>query len=361
MLTFLLFIIILTIVPDAIICSQVLPTLGLFWKFVICIPSIVIWFSWFGFIAKYLPHNFGLRLFFFTLILLAFPKLLFALFALPFGIAISLIISFITFLTFVYGFTKGWLRLSVKEESLYFPDLPEMFDGYNILQISDLHLGTFENHPEYIEKIVRKANEMNADLIVFTGDLINISGSEAKPFIDILSKLDSKDGILSILGNHDYSDIKTVKDIEKQLNWKLLLNESHTIKKGDNFINIIGVEQIGIPPFKSTGDLNLAMQDTSEDSFRILLTHDPSHWGMEVTERTNIQLTLSGHTHAAQMKIGRFSPARFIYKEWGGKYTNNRQTLYVSIGIGGTIPFRLGAWPEINKITLRKQQKSKIN
>ena len=296
-----------------------------------------------------------MQLFIDSLLFLAVPKLVFSVFAWPFGWVCGLIVSAIVIILFTYATTYGWLKLTVKKEDLVFPDLPDAFDGYRILQISDFHIGTFSNHPEFIEKMVTTANSLNADLIVFTGDLINTSVSEIKPFTQMLSQLKAKDGKLSILGNHDYMDTQNVVRAEKEMGWNLLLDSHIEMHKGQHTIYIIGVEHTGKPPFESRGNLKQALAGVPNDAFKILLTHDPSHWRMEVLDTTDIQLSLSGHTHGGQLKIGWFSPAGLICREFAGIYTQQGRTLYVSMGVGGRIPFRLGAWPEINLLTLRNK------
>ncbi len=354
MIIFLLTIITLTIIPDAIIWNYISPPSNIGWKMLLCVPSLITWMSWFGFKANILSHDIGLRLFFGSLLLLSFPKLVFVVTAIPFGSLAGWMASIIVLMVIVYGFTYGWLRLSVKNETFEFIDLPPSFDGYKILQITDFHIGSFERHPKFIRKLVRIANEHKADLIVFTGDLINTKCKEAEPFVSILSNLDAPDGILSILGNHDYFDKQKVMETERNMGWEVLIDETHVIERAADRICIIGAKLTSAPPFKSRGNLKKALETVSEGEFKILLTHDPSHWRMEVVDKTDIRLTLSGHTHAGQIKIGRLSLARMIYREWGGKYSKGSQTLYVSYGLCGTIPFRMGAWPEINVLTLRK-------
>jgi len=213
---------------------------------------------------------------------------------------------------------------------------------------------------------------------VFTGDLVNIKATEAVPFVKILKKLNAPDGIYSVMGNHDYCEYgipadksfneftrqrwalrnqHAMKFLQRQMGWRLLMNENVKITRQNEHgkeesIHIIGVENISKPPFKDYGNMDKAMEGMKIGTFKILLTHDPSHWRRGVLGKTDIALTLSGHTHAAQLKLGNFSPAKWMYHEWGGKYVEDGSTLHVSLGVGGTMPFRLGAWPEINEITL---------
>lgn len=353
MLIFLLIILLAVVIPDVIIWDWIFPSLCVGWKLLLCLPTLVVFASMWATMTGRWGHNLSIRMFFGSLLLLAFPKLVFALIAWPFGWIAGLTVAVLVLFLFAYGFMYGWLRLAVKRETLEFADLPKAFDGYRILQISDFHIGTFEHHPAFVKRVVETANSQGADLIVFTGDLINISGNETKPFVEILSRLKAKDGVLSILGNHDYADVQAVVADERRMGWRLLTNEHVNIERDNQTISVIGVEQTGRPPFAARGHLKEAMSGIPSETFKILLTHDPSHWRLEVLDKTNIQFTLSGHTHAAQLKIGRFSPARWMYREWGGKYEHDGRVLYVSLGLGGTMPFRLGAWPEINVITLK--------
>lgn len=288
-----------------------------------------------------------------------------------------------------YGFFFGWrhvvVRRTVCESSL----LPKSFNGYRVLQLSDLHVGTYLRNRRFISKLVRIINAQRADLVVFTGDLVNVSAEEVLPFVHTLSGIRANDGVYSIMGNHDYceylvSDKKyphpskadrlheirrqqqALRHLEGRMGWHLLTDEHVAIHRkapnedgvpngqgAEETIYIIGVENISRPPFPEYGNLEKAMDGLKKGSFKILLSHDPSHWRRGVLQKTDIALTLSGHTHAGQIKIGRFSPAKWAYQEWGGKYVEGHSMLHVSLGIGGTVPFRLGAWPEINIIELR--------
>lgn len=278
---------------------------------------------------------------------------------------VALGIAIIVSLSMLYGMTIGWRQLSVKEMELAFDDLPDSFDGYTIVQLSDLHVGTYGQKTAFLQKVVDKVNSLQPDLIVFTGDLVNLRSSEMDPFYNVLSQLQATDGIASVLGNHDYGlyddnysgnpydEGKKVAAEERSMGWQALLNEHIFISHGNDSIAVIGVENTGKPPFPHIGDLGKAMKGV-DSTFSILLSHDPSHWRMEVLPKTNIPLTLSGHTHAAQFKMCGWSPSRWLYNEWSGLYEEGKQKLIVSEGVGGTIPFRLGTKPQIVKITLRK-------
>jgi uncharacterized protein len=204
------------------------------------------------------------------------------------------------------------------------------------------------------------------DMILFTGDLVNNQASEVEPYLDTLGQLHASDGIYSIWGNHDYCEYGNNHSIgalkrnrrmlygyQESLGWHQLMNEHHVVSHGMASIAVIGVENPGQPPFTNRSNLKKAMKGLNPDMFKILLSHDPHHWRREVVGK-KIQLTLAGHTHAGQLKIGKWTPARMAFKEWGGAYRIGEQMLYVSSGIGCSFPFRLGAWPELTVITLKR-------
>lgn len=268
-----------------------------------------------------------------------------------------------------YALTAGYKHFVVKEVTYQNEKLPKAFDGYRIVQLSDLHLGTLHGRKDVVEEMVQRVNALEPDLIVFTGDLVNYRATEADEFIETLSRFRSRDGVVSVMGNHDYAqyfhwaspadslaDIRHLQEAQRRMGWNLLLNAHTTIVRDADTLAIVGVENQGHAPFPALADLPKATQGLSSATFTILLSHDPTHWRDQVEPDTDIPLTLSGHTHGMQLKIGAFSPASWFYKEWGGAYHSpDGQTLYVSLGIGSVlVPFRLGAWPEINLITLRK-------
>lgn len=268
----------------------------------------------------------------------------------------------------LYGIGYGWRKVTVEDVNLYYSNLPKEFEGYKIVQLSDLHIGTYELAPATVEKIVEKVNSLHPDLIVFTGDLVNMDPSEITPFAQELAKLQAPDGVVAILGNHDYCLYQTYKEgytaekalrgvieKEKEMGWKLLLNENTKIKRGEAEIALIGVENSGGNHFIDRSDLKGALKGVDKGDFKILLTHDPSHWRREVIPSTDIDLTLSGHTHAMQFKIGDFSPSKWTYKEWGGLYNDDERFLHVNTGTGGNIAFRFGAYPQITLITLNSK------
>ncbi|MBR4977730.1 MAG: metallophosphoesterase [Bacteroidales bacterium] len=271
--------------------------------------------------------------------------------------------------TLAYGYFIGrWNVESVAVEYAH-KDIPKAFDGFRIVHISDLHLSTFDDSHERFETFIEEINRHSPDLVCFTGDMVTVGRGEAEPYTEILRKISAKHGVLSVLGNHDFMIYgfnpdgdreKAVLDLadyqEDVLGWNLLRNENVVIEgKDGSKLTVLGVDNANFSNqgFRTIhrGDLKKAMEGT--DGFRILLSHDPSHWSAEVVPETDIPLTLSGHTHSAQIKILGWSPAKWSFKEIAGRYDNGDQTLYINVGLGCTAPFRLGVNPEVTVITLR--------
>lgn len=285
---------------------------------------------------------------------------------------LALGVAAIPFLSILYGITKGKYNFKVLKYTLFYDDLPPEFDGYKISQISDIHSGSFDKKAK-IEYAIDLINEQASDVIMFTGDLVNSKTSEMEPWKALFSKLSAKDGVFSVLGNHDYGDYlrwpsredkeKNFQDMLKlheQMGFQLLLDESRFIEKEGARIAVIGVENWG-KGFKQKGDLKKATSQISDDDFKILLSHDPSHWEYEVTkDNLHYHLTLSGHTHGMQFGIEipglvKWSPIKWRYKYWAGLYKQAGQYLNVNRGFGFlAFPGRVGIWPEITVITLKK-------
>ena len=288
---------------------------------------------------------------------------------------LALGIAAIPFISILYGVTKGKYNFKVLKYTLHFDDLPAAFDGYQISQISDIHSGSFDNK-EKIEYAVDLVNKQASDVIMFTGDLVNSASKEMRPWKSTFSKLKAPDGVFSILGNHDYGDytrwpseeakaenFQELLDIQKEMGFDLLRNESRFIEKENARLAIIGVENWG-KGFKQKGDLALASSKVDTNDFKILLSHDPSHWQYEVVKDPNqYHLTLSGHTHGMQFGIEipgvvKWSPIKWRYKYWAGIYEKAGQYINVNRGFGFlAFPGRVGIWPEISVITLKKQTK----
>lgn len=311
-------------------------------------------------------HKLSVRVLFTTILFSAFPKVVFILFDafLPWFFALISALGVMGW--FAFGFIEGWKRLELKHITFTSPDLPPYFDGYRLVQITDFHLGSFPPSNDFVQKVVDATNNEEPDMILFTGDLVNNQASEVEPYLDTLGQLHASDGIYSIWGNHDYCEYGNNHSIgalkrnrrmlygyQESLGWHQLMNEHHVVSHGMASIAVIGVENPGQPPFTNRSNLKKAMKGLNPDMFKILLSHDPHHWRREVVGK-KIQLTLAGHTHAGQLKIGKWTPARLAFKEWGGAYRIGEQMLYVSSGIGGSFPFRLGAWPELTVITLKR-------
>ena len=279
---------------------------------------------------------------------------------------IGLAIALFTMAYLIFGATEGKQHFQVKEVTIESKDIPQEFNGYRIVQLADIHAGSWANNTAPMQKAVNIINRLQPDLIVFTGDLVNNLASELDAFIPVFSQLKARQGVYSVLGNHDYStyiqwdtpqqqeaQLDSLKAKQAQMGWTLLNNRHVKLYQQNDSIALIGVENSGRPPFPDHAQLNEAMQGT-EGMFQILLSHDPSHWRREVLPHTDIQLTLSGHTHAMQTKLFGFTPAQFVYPENDGLYQEGNQMLYVNIGLGHLLyPIRLGAWPEITLLTLK--------
>lgn len=255
----------------------------------------------------------------------------------------------------------------VKEVEISYENLPETFDGYRIVHLSDIHARSFMKRQKSLSRAVEKINRLDADLIAFTGDLMTLVPEEIDMISDELTRLEAKDGTLSVLGNHDYGIyaekdngrssgeiLETIIRKEKELGWRLLMDENVIIRRGTDSIAVAGVQNTSPSRhFPSKGNLEKASRGT-KGMFRILLTHDPMHWEMEVTGK-DYPLTLSGHTHAMQFSIFGWCPSRYIFKHYRGLYKNGDRYLYVNTGLGETIfPVRIGTPPEITLITLKR-------
>ena len=269
----------------------------------------------------------------------------------------------------LYGAFFCTENFQIRETTILSKELPKGFENYRIVQISDIHCGSWAGNTKALQKAVNLINAQEPDLIVFTGDLVNNIATELDEFMPVLSQLKAKDGVYSVLGNHDYAmyipwespekkeeNLIALKQKQADMNWILLNNHHVKLYQNGASIALIGVENCGRPPFPNYAKLPEAMEGT-EGMFKILLSHDPSSWRREVLPETDIQLTLSGHTHAMQTKIFGFSPAVWVYPEYEGLYTEGGQMLYVNIGLGHLMyPLRLGAWPEITLLTLKREE-----
>ena len=286
---------------------------------------------------------------------------------------LALAVAAIPFASFLYGIIQGRYNYKVLKYQLSFEDLPEAFDGFTITQISDIHSGSFTNK-EKIQYGVNMINEQNSDMILFTGDIVNNKAKEMDNWIDMFGQLKAPYGKYSVLGNHDYGDytswpseeakkanFQAVKDIHPKMGFELLCNESRYVEKDGQKIAIVGVENWGKGGFQKKGDLKKASENVHKEDFKVLMSHDPSHWDVQVKKDDfHYHLTLSGHTHGLQMGIEipgwiKWSPSKYVYRQWAGLYEEFGRYINVNRGFGyHAFPGRVGIWPEITVIELKK-------
>jgi predicted MPP superfamily phosphohydrolase len=290
---------------------------------------------------------------------------------------IAIGLAAIPFASLLYGMYKGKYNFRVLNYTLHFDDLPEAFDGYRITQISDIHSGSFDDR-EKIAYAVDLIKEQEGDVILFTGDMVNNKAGEMHPWKDLFGQLSAKDGVYSVLGNHDYGDyvnwnsreekhqnLEDLKHLQREMGFDLLLNESRYIERDGQKIALIGVENWGRGGFKKAGDLKKASENINPNDFKILMSHDPSHWeDVVINDEYHYHLTLSGHTHGMQFGIEipgwiKWSPIQWRYKYWAGIYEELGQYINVNRGFGFLgYPGRVGMWPEITVIELKKSSNS---
>ncbi|WP_184551010.1 metallophosphoesterase [Mucilaginibacter sp. FT3.2] len=287
---------------------------------------------------------------------------------------LALIIAAIPFVGLIYGMTGGRHRYKVHHVNPEFTDLPEAFDGFTITQLSDIHAGSFTSK-KGVEKGIALVNKQQSDLILFTGDLVNNEASEMEPWIPTFAQLKAPFGKYSVLGNHDYGDYKQwpskqaqaanlhrLKEVHHEIGFNLLLNQATHIEKDGQSIALIGVENWGKGGFHKYGDLELAGESIPDKEFKILMSHDPSHWEAKTLDHTkHINLALAGHTHGMQFGIELFgfqwSPVKYVYPQWAGLYNRHGKYLYVNRGFGFLgFKGRIGIWPEITVIKLKKRK-----
>jgi uncharacterized protein len=278
--------------------------------------------------------------------------------------------GFLPFFVILYGIFRSLYRFKMYHVKIKFNDLPQNFNGLRIIHISDMHLGSFNFRYHILDRAITLINHVEPDLILFTGDLVNNFAWELKGWSSILNQLKAKKGKYAVLGNHDYGDysnwktaklkrsnFESIKYFYKKIDFKLLLNEADIIDIEGEKIALVGVENWGNPPFKKYGNLQRSLECVKDITFKILLSHDPTHWNEEVVHHTKIPLTLSGHTHGMQaginLKNKKWSPIKYKYKHWAGLHKHNDQYLYVNRGLGWLgFPGRLGMRPEITFIEL---------
>ncbi len=326
------------------------------------------------------PQNMHwLNLFLLLFGVLFIPKFLFSVFSLAgllicklvhshhnYGNIVGLVTALFGLYIIVYGAAFGMSKLRVRHVDYYSASLPSSFDGYRIVQFSDAHVGTYGGDTSFVSEAVDSINSQSPDAVMFCGDIVNVHPSELHPFLHIFPRLKAPDGVYSVLGNHDYSlytrisvaqriaDVNEIKARERKFGWHLLLNSHQVIRRGGDSIVVAGEENDGRPPFPALGNIARTMHGVDRSAFVIMLQHDPTSWRTHILPQTQAHLTLSGHTHAMQFQLFGWSPSSWVYREWGGMFTDGGRAISVSKGLGGFIYFRYGAWPEINVITLHK-------
>lgn len=283
----------------------------------------------------------------------------------------GVVLAVVVFVCFWWGALVTRYDIGKKDVEVPVRGLPDAFDGYRVAQFSDLHVGTFGSDTAFVSKLVDEINALRPDAIVFTGDIVNRQSDEIQPFVETLSRLEAPGGVYAILGNHDYGDyrewdspeakaanMEELYDAYRRAGIRLLLNETEWLRRGNDSIALIGVENIGDAPFPVYGSLSKAYPALDDSVAKILLTHNPAHWVDSIRDNgnLNVALSLAGHTHAMQVEVFGVSPASMRYETWGGMYADpaGKRKLYVNIGAGEVgVPMRIGATPEITLLTLR--------
>ena len=378
-----LLIVLLTMLPDIYIYRCYIrrrPARALWLRLLWWLPSVVLlgWTAAYCTLHNFIPNNIKpLNTYLLLLGLIVVPKLLFTLSSLVGRLVQRLLrsrrnwggyVSVLFIVGWLYVLYSGTMEgpndLQVRRVTLQFKDLPKSFDGYRIIQFSDIHLGSMSE--DLTRSFVSKINELAPDMVVFTGDIQNMYAREILRHSYALIHLHADDGVYSILGNHDYADyVKTAtaeqqqqlerftRNAEIAINWDLLLNERRIIRRGNDSIVIAGAENDGLPPFPSKADYAKTLHGISPSAFVIMLQHDPSAWRRHILTQTNAQLTLSGHTHGGQFSLFGWRPTRLTNTEDAGVYNEGERYINVSTGIGGVLPFRFNMKPEVVEITLK--------
>lgn len=378
-------ILLVTLLPDIYMYRRyVKRRLGNVWaRIAWWLPTLLITVSTIGvsLTRDFAPHNLTLfNTYLFITALVVLPKFSFVLCSLAgrlarrmlklrcnWGNYVGLVLVLAELYILFHGTMVGTDRLNVRQVTIEFDDLPKAFDGYRIAQFTDVHLGSMKD--ELMLRAVTAIDDMRPDLIVFTGDIQNMGPDELPRFAQTLKRLKAKDGVMSVLGNHDYSryvnlppdealrNERMTRDFETSVGWQLLLNDNRIVRRGSDSIVIAGGENDGRPPFPAKADLKKAMRGIHAKSFVVMLQHDPSAWRRHILPLTNAQLTLSGHTHGGQISLFGLRPTELVGKEDDGLYVEGKRKLFVSTGLGGFVPFRFYMNPEVVEITLKKTNK----
>lgn len=378
-------ILLVTLLPDIYMYRRyVKRRLGNVWaRIAWWLPTLLIMVSTIGvsLTRDFAPHNLTLfNIYLFITARVVLPKLTFVLCSLAgrlarrmlklrrnWGNYVGLVLVLAELYILFHGTMVGTDRLNVRQVTIEFDDLPKAFDGYRIAQFTDVHLGSMKD--ELMLRAVTAIDDMRPDLIVFTGDIQNMGPDELPRFAQTLKRLKARDGVMSVLGNHDYSryvnlppdealrNERMTRDFETSVGWQLLLNDNRIVRRGSDSIVIAGGENDGRPPFPAKADLKKAMRGIHAKSFVVMLQHDPSAWRRHILPLTNAQLTLSGHTHGGQISLFGLRPTELVGKEDDGLYVEGKRKLFVSTGLGGFVPFRFYMNPEVVEITLKKTNK----
>lgn len=378
-------ILLVTLLPDIYMYRRyVKRRLGNVWaRIAWWLPTLLITVSTIGvsLTRDFAPHNLTLfNTYLFITALVVLPKFSFVLCSLAgrlarrmlklrrnWGNYVGLVLVLAELYILFHGTMVGTDRPNVRQVTIEFDDLPKAFDGYRIAQFTDVHLGSMKD--ELMLRAVTAIDDMRPDLIVFTGDIQNMGPDELPRFAQTLKRLKAKDGVMSVLGNHDYSryvnlppdealrNERMTRDFETSVGWQLLLNDNRIVRRGSDSIVIAGGENDGRPPFPAKADLKKAMRGIHAKSFVVMLQHDPSAWRRHILPLTNAQLTLSGHTHGGQISLFGLRPTELVGKEDDGLYVEGKRKLFVSTGLGGFIPFRFYMNPEVVEITLKRSNK----
>lgn len=371
LITYIVGVLLLCVLPDVLLWRKAIKTQNKPLKYTLLATNVLFLLSIVGMAIGmyYATHMLPVLIFGTIFFAIYVPKWLY----LPFGLfnkhKTGMILAALGFIMVMYGLCIGRTEIEVRKVSIQSAHIPASFNGYKIVQLSDLHLGSLLQDEYWIKDLTRHIENLQPDLVVFTGDLVNTYAEETEGWESIFNAIQAPDGKWACKGNHDYSHYKWRNDIDstqnaiavteayKKLGWKLLNDSSVVIKKGNDSIYICGVENISRPPFHSYGSVSKAMQGIPDSSLVIMLSHDPIAWEDSIRQHKNVLLTLSGHTHAMQMGIDfwgiHLSPASIMHPYWDGTYQQDGQYLHVNRGLGYVgFPMRIGMKPEITLIEL---------
>ena len=375
--------ILMAVVPDAYIYRRYLRhTKGVLGRILWWMPSLVMiaYTMLFVFDRNFAPSDIMvLNVYLFLTGLLVVPKCLFAICSVigwgirkacrsrrNYGNLAGVALVLFCWYVLIYGSFVGFREVTVRHVTFESPALPAAFDGYRIVQFSDVHIGSYIGNEELLREFVDSINAQKADMVVFTGDLQNREPQEIYPFVELLGRIKARDGVYSVIGNHDYADYieaaptvkqaneRETRNLELKMGWQLLVNDHRVVRLGSDSIVVAGLDNDGDGrKFPQRGDVPKALKGVGDSAFVVMLEHDPTAWRRKILPQGKAQLTLSGHTHAMQFMIGGWSPVAFVYDEWGGMYYEGDRALNVSTGMGGFIPFRFGVPGEIVVIEMK--------